>query len=66
MKRCLKQQFLLQTIAQGLDFVFAHGQLYVAYSRVVFRHGLRVAARVTADDNPIEEGLENIVLSEVL
>ena len=51
---------------QGPDPVFAHGQLYVAMSRVSARHALRVAARVTADEDPVENGVLNVVWTEVL
>ncbi len=51
--------------AQTLDPVFAHGQLYVALSRVSARDALRVAVKVTADSDPVEHGVDNIVWKEV-
>ena len=51
--------------SQGPDPVFAHGQLYVAMSRVSTCQSLRVAARVTADEDPVENGVINVVWAEV-
>ena len=47
------------------DPVFAHGQLYLALSRVSNRGSLRVASRVTAAEDPNENGVINVVWTEV-
>lgn len=46
--------------------VFAHGQLYVAFSRVGDGRNLCVAASPTIDDDPIVDGIKNVVWRELL
>ena len=62
---CFGINVLSQSIHSS-DPVFAHGQLYVAMSRVSGRHALRVAARLTADEDPMDDGVSNVVWVEIL
>ena len=46
--------------------VFSHGQLYVALRRVGEASAMRVAAAATLDEDPMVDGVRNLVWRELL